>query len=153
MHATTEQVMEYIKSTSPQTKIYVGCDSRQSGKNTIFVTVVVVHFDGNKGAKVFPFITTVPRIHQIKWRLIQETHYATYKALEIKEAVGDREFSVHLDYHPSDQHKSNAVVKEAVGFVIGQGLAYELKPYAHAASSAADYLGRHGGHFRTSINA
>lgn len=153
MNYTTEQVIDYIKTTSPQTKIYVGCDSRQSGKNTIFVTVVVVHLDGNKGAKVFPFIETVPRIKSLKWRLIQETHYATYKALEVKEAVGEREFYVHLDYHPSDKHKSNTVVKEAIGFVVGQGLDYELKPYAHAASSAADYLGRHGGVFRHSITA
>jgi predicted RNase H-related nuclease YkuK (DUF458 family) len=153
MEQTTEHVINYIKATSRQTKIYVGCDSRQSGKNTTFVTVVVVHHDGNKGAKVFPFIETVPRIKSLKWRLIQETHYATYKALEIKEAVGDREFYVHLDYHPSDKHKSNTVVKEAIGFVVGQGLEYELKPYAHAASSAADYLGRHGGVFRHTLNA
>lgn len=151
---TTEQVMEYIRGTSDSTKIYVGCDSRQSGRNTIFVTVVVVHHDGNKGAKVFPFIETVPRIKSLKWRLIQETHYATYKALEIKESVGDRAFYVHLDYHPSDKHKSNTVVREAIGFVMGQGLDYELKPHAHAASSAADYLGRNGGHFkRQPINA
>lgn len=148
MNNDIEFVREYIRNCSQNSKIYVGCDSRQSGKNTTFVTVVVVHHDGNKGAKVFPFVETVPRIKSLKWRLIQEAHYATYKALEIKEDVGVREFYVHLDYHSSDKHKSNTVVKEAVGFVIGQGLSYELKPNAHAASSAADYLGRNGGVFK-----
>lgn len=144
---TIEQVKEFIQGTSADTKVYVGCDSRQMGATTLYVTVIVVHFDGNKGAKVFPFSERVPRIISNKYRLVQEAWYATGKALEIIDAVGDRELEVHLDYHPSDYHRSNAVVKEATGFVIGQGLKYQLKPHAHAASSAADWLGRHGGHF------
>lgn len=146
---TIEEVMEYIKNTSDNTNVYVGCDSRNSRGHTLFVTVIVVHHEGHKGAKVFPFAEKVPRIHSMRWRLIQEAYYATYKALEIQEAVGNRKLVVHLDYHPSDKHKSNNVVKEAVGFVIGQGLDYELKPAAFAASSAADYLGRHGLKFNT----
>jgi predicted RNase H-related nuclease YkuK (DUF458 family) len=149
MQNTMEEVREYIRSSPPTSKIYVGCDSRQTGNNTLFVTVVVIHIEGNKGAKVFYFMERVPRISATRWRLIQETHYATSVALEIQDVVGNRELTVHLDYHPSDQHRSNSVVKEAVGYVLGQGLQYNLKPYAFAASCAADYLGRHGG-FRRS---
>lgn len=147
MEKTVQEIAEYIRETSLSTKVYVGCDSRQMGKNTLFVTVVVVHLEGSKGAKVFPFSERVPRINSTRWRLIQEAHYATYKALELKDLIGERELIVHLDYHPSDAHRSNAVVKEAVGFVLGQGLEYELKPHAHAATSAADWLGRHNVRF------
>jgi predicted RNase H-related nuclease YkuK (DUF458 family) len=153
MESTMDEVLEYIKNTSPNTDIFVGCDSKQSGKHTIFVTVVVAHIDGNKGGKVFHFIDRVPRIKSLKWRLLQETHYSTGKALEILPSVGDRKLEVHLDYHPSDKNKSNMVVKEAIGYVIGQGLEYQLKPYAHAASSAADFLGRHGGRFKAPFTA
>jgi uncharacterized protein len=144
MQHTTEEVMKYIRSTSQSTSIFVGCDSKQTGKNTVFVTVVVAHIDGNKGGKVFYFTDKVPRIKSLKWRLLQEAHYATGKALEILPAVGSRNLEVHLDYHPSDKNKSNSVVKEAIGYVIGQGLQYKLKPDAPAASSAADWIGRHG---------
>lgn len=147
MSSDMELVREYIRNSSQSSKIYVGCDSRQTGRTTLYVTVVVVHHDGNKGAKVFPFYDRVPRINSTKYRLIQEAYYATYKALELQDTIGDRYLSVHLDYHPEDKHRSNAVVKEAIGFVLGQGLDYELKPHAHAASSAADYLGRHGVRF------
>ena len=84
----------------------------------------------------------MPRIKSRKWRLIQEVHYATYKALEIRDAIGDRELEIHLDYNESDKHKSNSVVKESIGFVLGQGFDYKLKPHAPAASSAADRLGK-----------
>lgn len=147
MSSEMETVREYIKNSSRSSKIYVGCDSRQMGHTTLYVTVVVVHLEGNKGAKVFPFYEKVPRINSTRYRLIQEAYYATYKALELQDVIGDRYLSVHLDYHPEDKHRSNAVVKEAIGFVLGQGLEYELKPHAHAASSAADWLGRHGVHF------
>lgn len=150
MNNNLEEVIDYINNSSISSKIYVGCDSRQTGKTTTFVTVVVVHLDGNKGGKCFSFLDVVPRIKSLKWRLIQEAHYSTYRALELKDRIGEREIEVHLDYHPSDKHKSNSVVKEAVGFVIGQGLNYQLKPLAHAATSAGDFLGRHGGRFRSS---
>lgn len=148
-----EEVIKFIQGTSKDTKVYVGCDSRQMGRNTLFVTVIVVHLDGNKGAKVFPFSDRVPRINSTRWRLIQEAHYATYKALELKDYIEGRELIVHLDYHPSDAHRSNAVVKEAVGFVLGQGLEYKLKPEAHAATSAADFLGRHNVKFKAQASA
>lgn len=145
MKHTTEEVQQYIKNSPKSSKVYVGCDSRQTGDSTLFVTAVVVHIEGNKGGKVFYFREKVPRISSNRWRLIQETHYATMKALELMESIGDREICVHLDYHPSEQHRSNSVVREAIGFVKGQGLDYALKPMAFAASSAADFLGRHGG--------
>lgn len=147
MSSEMENVRECIKNSSPSSKVYVGCDSRQMGKVTLYVTVVVVHHDGNKGAKVFPFYDRVPRINSTRYRLIQEAYYSTYKALELQDVIGERYLSVHLDYHPEDKHRSNAVVKEAIGFVLGQGLEYELKPNAHAATSAADWLGRHGVQF------
>lgn len=143
-----EEVKELIRASSPSTKIYVGCDSRQLRDYTLFVTVVVIHYDGNKGARVVPFSERVPKIQSRHWRLVQETHYSTGLALELRDVVGSRELLVHLDYNPSDKHKSNGVVKEAIGYVLGQGLQYKLKPDAWAATSAADWLGRHNMKFK-----
>lgn len=147
MH-TIEEVIDYIKKSSPKSKIYVGCDSRNSRNKTLYVTAVVIHHEGNRGAKVFPFVDIVPRIRSMRQRLDQEVFYALEIAAEIKAGV-DREVSIHLDYHPSDRHKSNRSVAQSIGVVTGSGFPYELKPHAHAASSAADYLGRHSVKFRT----
>ena len=147
--ATIEQVREYIRASSDKSKVYIGCDSRNISRGnrryTIYVTAIVIHLDGHKGAKVFAFEEKVPQIRSMRQRLAQEVYYAIGKYDELKDAIGNREFSIHLDYHPSEVHKSNQVVKEAVGAVKGMGLPYELKPASYAATCAADWLGRHPG--------
>lgn len=146
---TIEEVINYINNSSPKTKVYVGCDSRNSRNKTLYVTAIVVHHEGNRGAKVFPFVDMVPRIRSMRQRLDQEVYYALEIASALQEGVRNREISIHLDYHPSDRHKSNRSVAQSIGAVIGSGFQYELKPHAHAASSAADYLGRNNVRFRT----
>lgn len=147
MH-TLEEVREYIKNSPKESKVYIGCDSRNNRNSTLYVTAVVVHHEGNRGAKVFAFSDSVPRIRSMRQRLDQEVYYALEKAIELKEAVGDRHLEIHLDYHPSEKHKSNRSVSNSIGAVIGSNFEYALKPDAHAASSAADYLGRHNVQFR-----
>jgi len=143
-----ESAKEYIKNSSPKSKVYVGCDSRNTKSNTLYVTAIVVHLEGNRGAKVFAFADAVPRIRSMRQRLDQEVFYALEKAMEIREAVGNREMEIHLDYHPSEKHKSNRSVETSIGAVIGSEFDYALKPHAHAASSAADYLGRNNVQFK-----
>jgi len=142
---------EYIKGSSHSSKVYIGCDSRNLKSHgrpyTLYVTVIVVHLDGHNGAKVFPFFEKVPRISSMRQRLGQEVYYSIGKYNEVSDVIGDREIFIHLDYHPSDKHKSNQVVKEAVGAVLGMGLNYKLKPDSYAASCAADWLGRHAGFY------
>jgi predicted RNase H-related nuclease YkuK (DUF458 family) len=144
-----EEVKTFIKNTSLNTKVYVGCDSRNTKEKTLYVTAIVVHLDGNRGAKVFAFQESVPRIRSMKQRLDQEVYYALEKAIEIRDTVGDRELQIHLDYHPSEKYKSNRSVSNSVGAVVGSNFKYALKPNAHAASSAADYLGRNNVQFKS----
>ncbi|MGB9873456.1 MAG: ribonuclease H-like YkuK family protein, partial [Hydrogenobacter sp.] len=66
-----EEVKEFIKNTSENTAIYVGCDSRQVREKTVFVTVVVVHIDGCRGAKIFWRVEKVNRIRSLRQRLME----------------------------------------------------------------------------------
>ena len=56
-----EQVRAYIKSSSQESKIYIGGDSERfklHGKwYADYATVVVVHIDGKHGAKIFGDVT------------------------------------------------------------------------------------------------
>ncbi|MCS7308533.1 MAG: hypothetical protein NZ526_08315, partial [Aquificaceae bacterium] len=61
-----EEVKNFIKWTSKRTAIYVGCDSRQVKNHTIFVSVVVVHIDSSRGAKIFWHVDKVPRIRSLR---------------------------------------------------------------------------------------
>lgn len=141
-----KQVQSAIKSSSPTSRVYVGCDSKRSRKTgeVKYATVVILHFDGKHGAKMWSFIdnemdyspATKPRM-----RLITEAYKAVDIASQIVDVVGDRHFEVHLDLNTSPKHKSNLAVKEALGYVMGVlGFDAKLKPEAWASSSAADKL-------------
>jgi len=58
----------------------------------------------------------------------------------IADVVGERPFEVHLDINPNPDHRSSMIVKEAVGYVLAQGLKPVLKPDAVAASAVADFF-------------
>ncbi len=135
-----EEVREFIKNSSEDSAIYVGCDSRQFRNRTVFVTVVVVHINSNNGAKIFWQVDKVKRIHSIRQRLLEEVNRAVYTALMIADVVGERPFEVHLDINPHPDHRSSIIVKEAVGYVLAQGLKPVLKPDAIAASAVADFF-------------
>ncbi|ADC89603.1 protein of unknown function DUF458 [Thermocrinis albus DSM 14484] len=135
-----QEVREFIERSSPKTAIYVGCDSRQVGDFTVFVTVVVVHIDSCRGAKIFWQVDKVRRIRSLRQRLMEEVNRAVYMALQIVDVVGERPFEVHLDINPNPQHSSSVILREAIGYVMAQGLKPVVKPRAIAASSVADYI-------------
>lgn len=135
-----QEVRDFIACSSEESAIYVGCDSRQFRAKTIFVTVVVVHINSNHGAKIFWKVERVRRITSIRQRLLEEVNRAVYTALMIADVVGNRPFEVHLDINPNPDHRSSVIVKEAVGYVLAQGLKPVLKPDAIAASAVADFI-------------
>ncbi len=135
-----QEVREFIKRCSEDSAVYVGCDSRQLKDWTVFVTVIVVHINSNNGAKIFWQVEKVKRIQSIRQRLMEEVNRAVYVALMIADVVGNRPFEVHLDINPNPDHRSSIIVKEAVGYVLAQGLKPVLKPDAIAASAVADFI-------------
>ena len=68
---------------------------------------------------------------------------SVYAALNILEVIENRTLEIHLDINPSEKHKSSMVVKEAISYVMAQGLKPVLKPNSIAAFSVADYIVNH----------
>lgn len=141
-----EALKEYIKGTSKETAIYIGCDSkrfmRRGIKLVAYVTVVIAHLDQCRGGRVFK-IVDVQRDYGItmRQRLMNEVYSATTLAYELLDVIDDRPFEIHLDINPSPVHKSSVVVKEASGYVMGMlGIEPKLKPCSFASSSAADAI-------------
>ncbi|MGC9006202.1 MAG: ribonuclease H-like YkuK family protein [Sulfurihydrogenibium sp.] len=135
-----DAIRKFILSTSESTSIYVGCDSKQFQTYTLFVTVIVVHIDSCRGAKIFSEIVKSRKIESLRERLLKEVDYAVYAALNIIDVIGNRHLEIHLDINPNENHKSSMVVKEAIGYVVAQGLKPVLKPNSIAAFSVADHI-------------
>lgn len=144
---TWSKAKEAIKNSSKSSSVYVGCDSvrfKRDGKYYAkYCTVVILHVDSNKGAKIFENTVTMQDFGSLRQRLLTEVSFAVDAASDIESCVGDRYMEVHLDMNPDPSHKSNVAVKEAIGFVVGSGFEAKIKPHSFAATCAADHVVRH----------
>lgn len=140
-----EEVKEYIRNSSDQSSVYIGCDSKRFGKKdkrfVAYACVILVHLDTKHGAKMFSFQRVERDFGNLRQRMINEAVFACEIGYEILESIGDRTFEIHLDINPDKKHKSSVAVKEASGMVLGMfGEEPKIKPEAFAASTAADKL-------------
>lgn len=142
-----EEAKAAILNSSPQSSVYVGCDSIRFKKNgqwfAKYSTVIILHMDSNKGCRLFHESIDLPDYGNLKQRLMTEVQYAVMAASEILDVLGDRPLSIHLDINSNPKHKSNIAVKEALGWVKGSlGIDAVIKPNSWAATHAADHVVR-----------
>lgn len=144
-----EKVIEYIKQQTPQTRIYLGADSERYRKHdrwmADYTLAVVVHLDGCHGCKIFGEIQTEvdydQRQNRPVIRLMNEVHKVSELYLNLADALVDRHVEIHLDINPDEEHASNLVVQQAIGYIRGVcQMTPQIKPKAFAASVAADRL-------------
>lgn len=143
-----EEAKAAILQSSPESSVYVGCDSIRFRKNKMwyakYSTVIIVHMDSKKGCRLFHSSVDMPDYGNLKQRLLTEVQYAVSAATEIVDVLGDRHMEIHLDINPNPKHKSSVAVKEALGWVKGSlGLDAKIKPASFAATHAADHAVRH----------
>jgi predicted RNase H-related nuclease YkuK (DUF458 family) len=52
-----DEVRQFIEAQTPETKIYIGCDSERMRVNELwyadYVLAIVIHINGNNGCKLF----------------------------------------------------------------------------------------------------
>ena len=143
-----EQAKKAILDSSPESSVYIGCDSIRFKKNKMwyakYSTVVIVHMDSKRGCKLFHESVDMPDFGNLKQRLLNEVQMAVNTATEILDVLGDRHMELHLDINPNPKHKSSIAIKEALGWVKGSlGLDAKVKPASFAATHAADHAVRH----------
>lgn len=149
MKLNLDYVREYIKNTSSSSKIYIGSDSVRVKRGEVwyaeYATVVVIHYDGCRGCKIFGQIDSEKDYDQKKnkprLRLMNEVIRTANLFIDLEDAIGDRHVEIHLDINPSENFGSSCVIGEAVGYIKGMcNVVPFVKPQAFAASVAADRL-------------
>ena len=137
-------LLDYVKSViekNPETKIYIGCDSQSFSNKTIYITTVVFRHD-KRGAHVIYRKETIPRVKDLWTKLWNELtrsiDVAGYLKVEGKIDI----HQIDLDYNTNPRHKSNMVLKAAVGYVESFGYKYAVKPQTLMAISVANELCR-----------
>jgi len=141
------EVKEFIDKQSPQTKIYLGCDSERfklyDEWYADYTIAICVHIDGRHGCRVFGEVTRERDYDQRKdrpsLRLMNEVYKVAEVFAKLKEVIVDRQIEVHLDINPDKIYGSSCVVQQAVGYIRGTcNVIPFVKPDAFAASIAAD---------------
>ena len=140
-------VAEFIKAQTPETKIYLGCDSErvrvQNKWYADYVLAIVVHINGNNGCKLFGEVHR-ERVYDAKpgkpsMRLMTEVYKVSELYLKLAEVLEGRQVEVHLDINPNEMHGSSCVISQAIGYIKGTcNVVPFVKPAAFAASYAAD---------------
>lgn len=120
-------------------KIYIGTDSQNAGKNTIYASVIILHY-GNTGGHVLYSKKTIPRVYETFTRLFNEV----VDSLEVAEYLYQNGLPkadyIDLDLNPDPVYRSNSVLRSALGYVNSMGYKARIKPNAPAASSVADAI-------------
>jgi predicted RNase H-related nuclease YkuK (DUF458 family) len=152
-----DKIKKYIRDSHPDSVVMIGCDSvrKSNGGNkatALYATVIVIRNASGPGVyhgcKVFPTSVKLPdygrvirsgKMANLKLRLLQEVTFALEAFDGVQDAIGDRQFEIHLDIASDPKWESNVAMADAKGYVMGvTGRAPEFKPYALAASFAAD---------------
>lgn len=153
-----EALAEYLDECDPDTKIYLGCDSkvfrhRKTKQTWIdYVSVVIVHKSSRNGCRVFAVRekikdTTGMAGRNPTHRLLLEVQKVGELYQEIQELILDYDVEIHLDLNPNECHKSSQAAKSALGYIrsfddLGGHFEAKLKPDSFAASHCADRLFR-----------
>lgn len=142
-----EEVRNFLSSQSEETKVYLGCDSERVRVGEHFYAdytiAIVIHINGKNGCKLFGEVIREKdfdqRIDKPNVRLMNEVFKVSEMYLKLADVLSDRYCEIHLDLNPSELHKSNAVMQQAIGYIRGTcNIIPFVKPKAWAASYAAD---------------
>jgi len=138
------ELLQYVNSVLEKTqhvKIYVGCDSQSFSNKTIYVTTIVFRNE-NRGAHVIYKRESVPRVKDLWTKLWGELQRAIDAAGYLKVEGGIEIHQIDMDYNTNPKHKSNIILKTAIGYVESMGYKYAVKPQTLIAISAANELCR-----------
>ena len=142
-----DEVKAFIEAQTPETKIYLGCDSERVKIDGVwhadYILAIVVHINGNNGCKLFGEVQRErdydQKVSRPAMRLMNEVYKISELYLKLHEVLEGRDVEVHLDINPDEQHGSSCVISQAVGYIKGVcNVIPFVKPDAFAASYAAD---------------
>ena len=142
-----EEVRQFIEEQTPETKIYIGCDSERFNMDGLwyadYVLAIVVHINGNNGCKLFGEVQRErdydQKVNRPRYRLMTEVYKLSELYIKLADVLEGRDVEVHLDINPNEMHGSSCVINEAIGYIKGTcNVVPMVKPNSFAASYCAD---------------
>ena len=139
---------DYMSDTNGQINydIFVGCDSQVNSKSTIYSVVIGMHkiVDGiGRGVHIIHTRERDIKLGEDKGaifkRLWNEVERIVETALFLSEnGINIDDIGTHVDANVKKQYASNMIYDSAIGYLNSLGFKVEGKPYAWAATYAAN---------------
>ena len=141
IYNAVEKAIKRETAAGYKLKVCIGTDSQVKGAETEYATVIVLLREGHGG---FMFIHNERTRQQvsIKERMLLEVAKSIEIAYELCNLfnVYNVDMEVHADINTNPNFKSNAALREAMGYILGMGFAFKAKPEAFASSSCANKI-------------
>lgn len=137
-------------------KVSVGTDSQKASRkgNYKFATVILITTSEDLGGGVIVgrggIVIASTHYNQFKLkgsdkdlvneRMVYEVGKSVEAAYEIAPLLDfyDLPMEIHADINPDPIHDSNKALQHAIGYILGMGYSFKIKPDAYAASTGAD---------------
>jgi len=135
-------------------KVGVGTDSQKSGSKGKynFATVILISTSEDLGGGITvgrggmivaaTYDNTFKKSNKelVNERMVYEVSKSVEVAYEIAPLLDlyDIKLEIHADINPDPKWESNKALQTAVGYILGMGYSFKVKPEAWAASTAAD---------------
>ncbi len=139
LKVAVESTLLREKKAGNKLKLCVGSDSLERSGTIEFATVIVFVRE-KKGGFMFISNDKLTQKMSIKERMISEVARSVEVAYSLCDLLDkyDIELEVHADINTDPGFKSNAALKEAMGYILSMGFVFKAKPDAFASSSCAD---------------
>ncbi len=141
IYNAVEQAIRRETAAGFKLKVCIGTDSQVKGQETEYATVIVFLREGHGG---FMFIHNERNRQKIsiKERMLLEVAKSIEIAYELCNlfTIYNVDMEVHADINTNPNFKSNAALREAMGYILGMGFAFKAKPEAFASSSCANKI-------------
>jgi predicted RNase H-related nuclease YkuK (DUF458 family) len=133
--------------------VSVGTDSQRcgNGKNYKFATVIMITVKEDiggtivgRGGKIISstyFITTFNKNKEgVNERMLTEVSKSIEVAYDISNLLDmyNIKMDIHADINPDPKWESNKALNQAIGYILGMGYEFKVKPSAFAASYVSD---------------
>ena len=147
-----DNLIKTEKASNHEWRISVGTDSQKDGQRYKFATVILITVKEDlgggtligRGGKIIES-TYYPKVHGknkegVNERMLIEVGKSIETAYEIApvlEKYGIK-MEIHADINPDPKWESNKALSQAVGYILGMGYEFKIKPNAWAASYGGD---------------
>lgn len=147
------KILDHEISRGYKLNVSIGTDSQKAGKPGVykFATVILISTYEDLGGGVIVgrggIVLHTIHYNQFKLRnkeLVNERMvYEVGKSIEIAYEIAplldlyEIKLEIHADINPNPQHESNKALQQAVGYILGMGYEFKIKPAAISASYEA----------------